>query len=403
MNVRGAVVSALVAGSDDIDAQAMTINGLSYKNADFNTNNQYDIASEYGAFNAAAQKMVNGTGVNAVNGSFASFDITTLAADAPTGTNVPYETYNSALYTGKIVIFQHGLGGDKTHAQLLMAAGLNLPVIAMDLPLHGDRAIEGEAYLSKEMDGSRVNLYQSSFDQTILLKNLRAGLFDLDQDGNTNTLGAEVVDTDDIPERIFFYGISAGAITGSVFNAYNTIDKVVLNVGGANFAALADTASNAEITDIFGAGAQDLTSNIQLGVLQTLIDPADPVFLANADYNGKVVNNPTILQTAYGDTVTSNISNEILANAVGYTRAMRTNIIDPDAFDANNAANFSSGWYQFGSSEKWVHHSFALMPDAISEEELKALYFPEAADHLDVNYIRKAKTKAMQQVINFFQ
>ncbi|NOZ84638.1 MAG: hypothetical protein GXP60_07565, partial [Epsilonproteobacteria bacterium] len=63
---------------------------------------------------------------------FNSFNVTTLASDEPTPESVPTIIIPSGN-TGKVVIFQHGLGGDKMNAFALAAKLLSAgyTIIAM--------------------------------------------------------------------------------------------------------------------------------------------------------------------------------------------------------------------------------------------------------------------------------
>jgi hypothetical protein len=294
-----------------------------------------------------------------------------------------------------VVIFQHGLGGQKEHAAAL-ANDLDLPVIAMDLPLHGDRALEGSdsgsGYLSMNMGSTRVNFYQSLFDMTLLVKSLKNGQFDLDGDGEVYIPDTAVPDPDDIPETLYFAGQSLGAITGSIVSEFNSeLDKVVLNVGGANLASLMDRATNAELGGMLSIERNNTLYFTTMGLMQLLIDPADPAYLANPAFNGKEFQNETIFQTAYMDTVVPNIANAVLANALGYSACI--NVTDFSEIPAAEA-----GWYQFGGNtdmtDNWVPHGFLLRP---------GIDYPEAAGYLNQDYVNGAYNAARTQLINFFE
>jgi hypothetical protein len=354
----------------------------------------YDaIAQEYTTFDNAINYQIKGSPA-VLPEAFVSFDITTLADETPTTETVPYTILNGENYTGTVVIFQHGLGGQKEHAAAL-ANDLDLPVIAMDLPLHGARAPEGESgagYLSTNMGSTRLNFYQSLFDMTLLVKSLKNGQFDLDGDGEVYIPDTAAPDPDDIPETLYFAGQSLGAITGSIVSAFNSeLDRVVLSVGGANLASLMDGATNAEIAGTLSIERNNTLYFTTLGLMQLLIDPADPAYLANPAFNGKDFQNETIFQTAYMDTVVPNVSNAVLANALGYS-------------DCINVTDFSeipvaeAGWYQFGASadmaDNWVTHGFLLRP---------GIDYPEAAGYLNQDYVNGAYNAARTQLINFFE
>ncbi len=354
------------------------------------------IATEYGTINGATALFPTGTGVipaSASSGAFVSFDFTTLSADNQDQEMVPYVIYNGDNYTDTLVIYQHGLGTLKTMAQNL--ADINYPIIAMDLPLHGDRTAEGaetgDGYLTTNMGSNRVNVYQSVFDMTLMLKNLESGKFDINGDG-----------TPDTPATINFIGHSFGAVTGIAFSSYNSssLDKIVLNCGGANIISALDESTNARMTGLvesFGVQKNTTSYFITLGMVQTLIDPADPIFTGNSAFNGNdPFSSKTIVQNGYKDTYVPNYSNEIFSNTVGYSIDTRTDITDFDTFTASE--NSSAGWYQFGGmagkTDNWIKHPF--IRDASADG------YPEAEGYLDPVYLEGAQRAAHEQIIEFF-
>ena len=325
-------------------------------------------------------------------GRFVSVDIGSPSLDQ---TAVPYALFNGDAYTGEIAIFQHGFTRQKTDAAAL-ALGLPMPILAMDLPRHGDRTTagltSGADFLTPNLPQDRLNFYQSYFDMTVMLRNLAAGLFDLDGDGVRNLPGEAITDPDDQPDRIHFVGQSLGAITGSVFTARNAdaLDRIALSVGGANFSALVDEATSAEIqglTASLGVERNTTPYFAALGLVQTIFDPADPVFLA-----GPAAADRTIIQSAYEDTVVPNTTNEVLAYLIGHPDPIRVTMFDsPPAAEA--------GWYLFGGAPgreaNWVNHGFLLNPSIDGN--------PEAEGKLDAAYVLGAHQAAMAQINAFLQ
>jgi hypothetical protein len=325
-------------------------------------------------------------------GHFVSVDIASPSLDQ---TAVPYALFNGDAYTGEITIFQHGFTRQKSDAAAL-TMGLPMPILAMDLPLHGDRTTDGLTsgadFLTPNLPQDRLNFYQSYFDMTVMLRNLAAGLFDLDGDGVRNLPGEAITDPDDQPDRIHFLGQSLGAITGSVFTSRNadTLDRIALSVGGANFSSLVDEATSAEIqglTESLGVERNTTPYFAAMGLVQTIFDPADPVFLA-----GPAAADRTIIQSAYGDTVVPNTSNEILAHAIGHPEPVRVT-----TFDSAPAAE--AGWYLYGGvpgrEANWVNHGFLLYPRIDG--------YPEAPGKLDETYVLEAHQAAMAQINAFLQ
>ncbi|WP_461832937.1 alpha/beta hydrolase family protein [Desulfothermus sp.] len=354
-----------------IIASDLPISGLKLSNA---TSEYYQINSAIGLLK----------GLASVNSSaFTSFDITTLTNNPPTSISVPYIVVNGNLYSDSVLVFQHGLGGKKEAAQILAQKITNIPIIAMDLPKHGERSTDpansGADYLTGNIGQDRINLYQSYFDIGMFLNLIKDGKFDIDGDGNP-----------DLPTNIYFVGQSMGSITGSVATSLNSniVDKVVLNVGGANFAALVDQASNKLIQGLLNS--MGLTKNnteyfITLGILQLLLDPSDPVYLAKNTIHDKVM-----VQTSYHDTVVSNISNKLLAYTLGFDRP---NTVTPSSSDPTNYSN----WFMFkGDGDKnWITHGILL---GVHPE-----YYPEAADYLDNSNLEWAYDKINDFIFNYLQ
>jgi pimeloyl-ACP methyl ester carboxylesterase len=365
-----AVMQATIAAGGDPDD--MTITGLDYTS----------VTGEYAPMNGSVSvARVPTMTVDA--DSFTSWTVSTLAKllmlALPDDEEVPYTIFNGSSYTDTVVVFQHGFGGSKDNAQNF--TGTSHPVIAMDLPYHGDRTPEGKTsgseYLTTNLPQNRMNLYQSFYDMSVLIQGLKAGKFDIDGDG-----------TPDTPSTIHFAGQSLGAITGSVAAKYNqaSLGKVVLNVGGANFASILDTATNAALTgllDKLGVEKNSVQYFVTLGVLQLIMDPCDPMYLA-AD----LAINPdieTIFQFAYKDTLVSNVSNEILA-----TVAESDDVVEVKEFSTN--VTFENGKpYLFGNADdkndSWIPHGFLLDPRVTVDGELK---YPEAEGFMDEDYATEA-------------
>eukprot|EP00767_Chilomastix_cuspidata_P007091 gnl/Chilomastix_cuspidata/7654.p1 GENE.gnl/Chilomastix_cuspidata/7654~~gnl/Chilomastix_cuspidata/7654.p1 ORF type:complete len:879 (+),score=5.11 gnl/Chilomastix_cuspidata/7654:47-2683(+) len=363
------IVNTIQTGGANIGNMGIT--GVSY--SDTNTNTYADILEEYLAINGglalAVPAVVQGAD------TFNSIDITTLGV-TNTPISVPYTLYNKDKFAGatsKVVVFQHGFGGSKADAQAFAAKFPDFAVAAIDLPYHGDRVSDTVDFLSDNLPQNRINFYQSFFDMSVFIQAIKGGKFNLD-----TTAGA------DTPDEVYFAGISLGSITGSVAAKYSaaSLDKAVLNVGGANFAALFDTAKNALLAGILeDMGVEKNTTEyfITLGVVQLIMDPCDPVYQAGGLVTGL---GKTVFPLAYNDTVVSNISNEILANAAGSNDPVYIrDFSSPDAF-VNGTPYIFGGLAD--KTDNWMPHGFLLRPDlTIGDTEL----YPEAADYLDESYV----------------
>ncbi|TCK03330.1 Ig-like domain-containing protein [Phorcysia thermohydrogeniphila] len=297
---------------------------------------------------------------------------------------IPVFIGNGENYSGSVYIFQHGLGGYKEQAENLLG-DINLPVVAIDLPFHGDytKLTEnsqtecggGKCFLTSNVTQNRLNIYQAVFNLRLLEKLLRAGLYDIDGDGNPDT-----------PSKVYFLGVSMGAITGSIYANVGSPDKVVLNVGGANLISIVDTAKNETIKALLeatGVKKNTYAYAYLLGIFQLILDSADPIYLAIAN------STKTLLQNAYGDTVVPNVSNEALAKRVGFDQY--TSVENPDP---TNPPSPSPGWYMFGNEDNWVHHGFLL------HTEIEK--YPEAEGKLDLQFVENAQTAARKQINDFF-
>ena len=331
-------------------------------------------------------------GINYFKTGFTSYDVTTLTT-SPSPFTVPTIILPNGI-KDKVIIYQHGLGMDKSSAFALAKKFLpaGYPIIAMDLPQHGERAkldcngdgkvSSGECYFTTDLMADRINIYQSVFDLTMLLKNLKAGKFDIDGDGNGDAVS-----------KVYYIGISLGSITGSIFAEYNIdkLEKVALSVGGADLATLLDGTHIKSLEEaIKSLGLKKDTGEYEvfLSMLHFVLDPADPLYNVDSKIKDKV-----LLQTAYGDIIVPNSSNAVLSAQAGYP----TPIVITDFENNDYINNPQPGWYQFGgivgSVPFIVPHAFLVKTAGASE--YYGLPFNQ-------EFIDKAKEAAQTQILNFF-
>ncbi len=353
------------------------------------------ITAEYATIHASLPEQPTGVNVNPdlqpEPGVFISVDIAASTPGNPVQTTVPYDYLNSVEYDRNdksIVIFGHGITRSKEDAELLFGPnGIPMPVIAMDLPLHGERTPgsgpSGAEFFTSNLPQSRINVYQSCVDLTILLRNLRSGLFDLDDDGAVFIPGRTDPDPEDVPNNVFFVGQSLGAITGSVFATFNpdALDKAVLNVGGGNLAVLFDEATSdliMRLVSSLGSGKNSNEYFTTLGILQTFVDPADPVNLVT-----DAISETTIIQSAFGDSVVPNVSNQVLATAAGHPQMV-------PVVDFTVPPSAEPGWYMFGGEPGYISHGFLLNPQVETGSE-----------RFDPDYVLGAYASARDQIARF--
>jgi pimeloyl-ACP methyl ester carboxylesterase len=302
---------------------------------------------------------------------------------------IPVFFGNLNNYRGTVYIFQHGLGGDRKRAEALLQ-DISLPVVAIDLPYHGDYLsptqndspnpdcldetgtyATGKCFLTANVAADRVNLYQAAFNLRLLEKLLKGGLYDLTGAGNGTAV-----------QTVDFVGQSMGAIVGASFVAKGGVYKSVLNVGGANLVSIVDSAENELIEGLLTATNLKKNTNayaVTLGVFQMVLDPADPIYV------GETYSNSTVVQSAYGDTVVPLVSNAALAKRVGFDSWEEVDLDSPQA---------APGWYMFGNETNWVTHSF------LTRYTLDG--YPEVAGHTTEEFVKRAEEAARKQIEEFF-
>ncbi len=314
---------------------------------------------------------------------------------------IPVFIGNQELYSGKVYIFQHGLGSVKERARNLLE-GVKLPVVAIDLPLHGEyttltgsQEIDlsctaevngkvvggGKCFLTSDVTSNRLNIYQAAFNILLLEKLLSQGTYDLDGDGSPDT-----------PKEIDFVGVSMGAITGELAYANSSdISRAVFSVGGGNYVSIIDSAQNDLIEGLLSATGLKKNSNayaVTLGLFQLILDTADPSFFSlNSEKASK-----TLFQSACCDTVVPPVSNSSFATALFGEGATPVYLKD---FEDFNSPPVEPGWYVYGYSDNWVIHSFLLHWNLES--------YPEVAPHTSLDYLKAATEGAQKQVYLFLK
>jgi hypothetical protein len=259
-----------------------------------------------------------------------------------------------------VVIFQHGLGGDRTQmlaiADSLADAGFL--VASIDVPLHGLTSATNPLYASpaNPLYGGTAPAGASSYELTFdldlvnnattappggdgrdpsgthflnlssaltLRDNLRQAAVDLltlTRALPTLDLDANPATTDVDANKIYYVGISLGGIVGTTFAGLPSGARaVVASVPGGAFALMGidSPTFNPRIRAALTAGGLPPTAWEQwFRDAQTAIDSGDPLnYISSA-----VALRPYFLQQVVGDTVVPNTGTQRLINAVSLPR-----------------------------------------------------------------------------------
>jgi hypothetical protein len=246
-----------------------------------------------------------------------------------------------------VVIFQHGLRGNRTQAVAIAAAyaAQGFAVAAIDIPLHGITDTTSPFYQAANertfnlnlvnnatgappadgvIDGSgthiinltsvltsRDNLRQAAIDIVQLSRSLPG----LDIDGDT--LG------DFDPARIHYAGISLGGIVGTVANALpGPVQSAYLSVPGGGIANLLRESVALSPTVNAGLAASGLVPGLTLYEIffrnaQTAIDSGDPLNYIATTFAMR----PIVVTQVVNDTVVPNTATQRLINAAPFVKA----------------------------------------------------------------------------------
>lgn len=235
-----------------------------------------------------------------------------------------------------VVIFQHGLGGDKDScwgtAERL--ASLNAAVIAIDSPEHGSRA-EGGTALTAAFSFFGVDPTTQSFDIARARDNFRQMTSDqLELVRFIKSLGSldllPVGKPDGIPDldvsRILYIGHSFGSVQGpAIFALAPEITQATWNVGGDGLMMLLRDSKTFGIlvNALKPPGTPDGAMGRFFAMSQGIVDPGDPINYARfasleapAGVPGWVPRD-VLLQEVINDTIVPNSTSEALARAAG--------------------------------------------------------------------------------------
>lgn len=289
----------------------------------------------------------------------------------PITVTLPKEADCTAPYD--IAIVQHGLGSSRANASAAFADALAasdycLATVAMDFPLHGDRATggtSGEGYLSENLVATKNYMLQSVVDQHVLTEVLLAdGLEGLiDDDMSTDMLNST---------EFGYVGTSLGGILGSNFVATSTaVKQAVFTVAGAKFTEILLEGSIGEDLAAALPGEEGMFERYQVvQFIQWAADPVEPWNFAKhttasplpvRNYNGSefsdgsAVDEASVLvQMAEGDAVVPNSTTQRLAAALDVELDDTTftgvdhGFLNTDSAEATCAKNQAAQWIVSG-------------------------------------------------------
>jgi pimeloyl-ACP methyl ester carboxylesterase len=246
-----------------------------------------------------------------------------------------------------VVIFQHGLGGDKdgawgTAQRLASLSASGVAVFAIDSPEHGSRAPAGSTstLISSvygffgidpktqgfDIERARDNFRQMSSDQLELVRFIESlgqlDLLPLDANGKSAPDGVPDLDL----SHILYIGHSFGSVQGAtLFALAPEITDATWNVGGDGLTTLLRDSGlfNVVVKGMVPNGTPYGAVARFFAVSQVLVDPGDPLnYAPNATLeplDGVSGWKPrdVLLQEVQDDNIVPNSSSEALARALG--------------------------------------------------------------------------------------
>jgi hypothetical protein len=253
---------------------------------------------------------------------------------------VPFVLLAPTTPNGKVVIFQHGITGQKE--QVVAVAGsltnAGYTVVAIDLPLHGSLAVPthttgavwGQDFMALGAPlATRSNVQQAAFNLNRLELTMRTGGF-----AAQGIIPAPTVD-------IKYVSISLGSIVGAYYLAGNTTlsttgypytqttlnsdMKGFLSVPGGRLAYLLKDSPAFSPSINAGLAASGITAgtptyNNFFQVTQSVVDPVDPATMTSPLASGlpsRLSGRVVIQEATGGDTVIPNANTRYLGSALG--------------------------------------------------------------------------------------
>ncbi|MCB9727332.1 MAG: hypothetical protein H6744_00800 [Deltaproteobacteria bacterium] len=269
-------------------------------------------------------------------GSFTGFDYRSdprhnTTEPAATWT-VPINIYLPAGVDGPlpVVLFGHGLGGDRNQggyaAQALLSLGV--AVVSIDAPYHGAHPTTppgNDPLVIFQLLG--VDISGPSFDGLLLHTNFRQAAFDKLQVLRLLQTHTDI-DGDGTPDldlgKVAYFGVSLGGIMGPQLLATDDgIGAAVLSVAGGRLVQMITDSQQFGIFLTIVESLVDSPDDVArlLPAVQTLMDPGDPATFAPHVLRERLLDAsatpPELLFTmAVGDEIVPNSMNNALARAL---------------------------------------------------------------------------------------
>ena len=271
------------------------------------------ILTNDGAFSAGTVIARDADGLPAVQGFY----------DVPFTATIPACAYDAAAPVA-MVMYGHGLLGESAEVQYGVqrqtAAELCMVFVGTDLRGMSSKDLPAVARVLNEISKSSEMfevIEQGVVNHIALAQAMRSTFADtLFVDG-----ARKLVD----PSRVYYYGLSQGAIFGTTVMAYEpTIQRAALGVGGANYSMLLDRSNDWPTyrTILSGAYPDALDVTLAINLFQMRWDKTEGSGVANTVAQHKQL----LMQIAIGDDAVPNLGSYWQA------RTMNIPVVGPTPF-----------------------------------------------------------------------
>jgi hypothetical protein len=198
------------------------------------------------------------------------------------------------------------------------------------------------------------------------------------------------------PDKLYYYGISQGAIFGVTMLSLNPVlDRAVLGVGGGPYSLMMSRSASYEM--LYGLLTTQLPTALSymkfMSLSQSTWDRVDPVTYAprllQRPYPGSPANRHLLMQIGIGDHSVNNLASHVVARAVGVP------LFDPSPTPIWGLPSVSAP-----ADDALVLVDFKLAPDKIPGIYCR---LPTASEKNGVHEGVRRHPKIKQQIDQFFQ